>query len=266
MDDTSPLLAGTSPKHRSPNFPAVGFPEALERVRTIFDKERQHAHDPKIAARHLGFSWTGTSKGLIAAAKQYGLLEQQGTDVRVTDDAKAILVHPEGSVEGQAIKARMALKPKLFQEVWERFGPDLPSDETLVAKLQMDWDLASEEAARRFLAAFRASVPIAISAGRPVASPPANRPSGGAGSSGTDSTVAKDPDTMRPADTLEADARSRDRAEGAAPGALDQSWTLGLGATARLTSNRPLTARQRDILRRCIEIFVEVELTPAESS
>jgi hypothetical protein len=147
-------------KGRSPNFPQLTFTEALELARTIWNADKTHTVTVKIAAQHLGYKGvTGASLGVIAAMKRYGLLESIGDDVRVSDNAKMIFVHPEGDPDVDLVVRRLAMLPALFGKVLAEYK-DLPSDATLRAKLETQWGFASEKAADTFIRALHEAIRI----------------------------------------------------------------------------------------------------------
>lgn len=122
---------------RSPNYPYIGLPAAIERVRKIYDKEHQGRMSKTVVAKHLGFGGlNGISMSVISALGKYGLLATIDDDMQVSDDALTILVDPSDSEDrAQAIR-RAALKPELFTQLHKHFGGTVPSDVNLVAYLQ----------------------------------------------------------------------------------------------------------------------------------
>jgi len=122
---------------RSPNYPYIGLPTAIERVRKIYDKEHQGRMSKTVVAKHLGFGGlNGISMSVISALGKYGLLASIDDDMQVSDDALTILVDPPDSEDrAQAIR-RAALKPELFTELHKHFGGTIPSDVNLLAYLQ----------------------------------------------------------------------------------------------------------------------------------
>lgn len=149
-------------KGRSPNFPMLTFSEALAYARKIYEKDRTNTVSNDLAAQHIGFSGeTGASLGALAALKRYGLLEVVGGDVRISNDAKVICVHPSNTddEEVDAIVRRLAMLPPLFTKVLDAFD-ELPSNDNLRAKLQSNWSFASAKAADTFIRALREAVSI----------------------------------------------------------------------------------------------------------
>lgn len=150
-------------RERSPNYPALTFTAALERAKTIWEKEKRAHVAPQVAARHLGYkTMNGAAFQTLGALKRYGLVVSTGKkDIRVSDDAHFIFVHPEGHADRVKMMAKLAMSPSLFGKILGVYGDDMPSDENLVAKLQTDeWGFKSEEAARAVVRALRDAVRV----------------------------------------------------------------------------------------------------------
>jgi len=124
-------------KARSPNYPAIGLPEAIEKVRAIFDnKDHKHKVPKEVIARHLGYTGlNGASLPVISALLKYGLLEGRGDALQVTDVAVSLLVDQPGSPERTGALQRAAARPALFAELDKAFPGGLPSDAALEAHL-----------------------------------------------------------------------------------------------------------------------------------
>lgn len=163
-DDLSETRGAAVKRDRSPNYPALTFMEALDCARRIWDRDKRHPVTKDVAAQHMGYTKaSGATIPLVASMKRYGLLEAVGKELRITDDAHFIFVHPEDSAERTALIRKLALQPSLFGEVLQKFSGQLPSDATLRAKLQTEWKFASPNAADTFIRALREAVKIAES-------------------------------------------------------------------------------------------------------
>ena len=114
---------------RSPNYPAIGLREALERVKTIYGAEQHLAAPKEVIAKHLGFNGVnGGSNRIISALAKYGLLEEiSGDKVRVSGLARSIL-HPANDLEKVAAITEAATKPAIFAEIASEWGGAKPSD------------------------------------------------------------------------------------------------------------------------------------------
>lgn len=132
----------------------------MERVRTTWDREKKHPVSVEVLVTHWGYT-VKSSGGRIAVAAllKFGLLEEQdsstGRQVLLTERAlKAVL--GEESQKRQAIK-EAALTPSMYRELWNRFGPDLPSDESLRNKLLLEYSF-NEAAVSGFIKDYKESV------------------------------------------------------------------------------------------------------------
>ena len=88
-------------------------------------------------AGHWGFK-PKSSGGLqtIGALKQYGLLEDVGGNlherkVKLTDLARRITLHKEGSDERAELLRRAAVNPPLYSDMFSKWGRGVPSDENI---------------------------------------------------------------------------------------------------------------------------------------
>jgi hypothetical protein len=130
-----------SKKVRSPSFPFINLPEALERARVFFDREHRHETDPEVAVRHWGYSPRSSGGNqTLAALRAFGLLEMVGEGkVRLTERAVRVLLDErEESPEREQLLRQAALSPALHSRIWERYKGVLPSDATLRLYLVAD--------------------------------------------------------------------------------------------------------------------------------
>lgn len=117
---------------RSPNYPQISLPEAIERIRRIYQAEHTHRAGDEVLAKNLGYnSLNGTSRSILSALKKYGLLQPDGDGFRVSDDAVDIIELPLDDPAHSSAVQRAAFKPALFAELFETFGTALPSDSNL---------------------------------------------------------------------------------------------------------------------------------------
>ena len=116
---------------RSPNYPAVGLPEAVERVRKLYELQHQTPEEREIVAQHLGYGGlNGQSLKLLSALIKYRLLEKADNGgLRVSDLAINILF-PENDDRSQSIRTA-AFAPDLFSDILNRWPDHPPTDESL---------------------------------------------------------------------------------------------------------------------------------------
>lgn len=118
--------------HRSPNHPFFDLKEAVEKIGAVYEKERLSPTAPLVVVKHLGYSaLNGPGGRTISGLRQFGLLEESGGRVKVSEDAYSILRFGPESEQRKSALRRAALKPALYRELYGQF-PDLTaSDDTL---------------------------------------------------------------------------------------------------------------------------------------
>jgi hypothetical protein len=116
---------------RSPNYPALGLPEAIEKVASIYRAMHTHAGPREVVAKAMGYTGlNGASATAVSALHKYGLLEKDGEEIRVSERAMRIL-HPHlPSERAQAIQ-EAGRDPALFAELAERFPGKMPNEDLL---------------------------------------------------------------------------------------------------------------------------------------
>lgn len=117
---------------RSPNFPAISLPEAIDRIVKIYAKEQTIPATRDTIAEHLGYSgMNGASLKVVSALLKYGLLEEaKDKHLKVSDLAMAIM-HPASDQEKTDALRQAAEGPALFQKLNTQFEGRRPSDTNL---------------------------------------------------------------------------------------------------------------------------------------
>ena len=134
-----------SSRTRSPAYPGVNLETAIKRTRELYAQDKMSPVPLAIAVRRWGFK-EKSSGGLIttAALKSFGLVRDSGTGkerkLQLTEDARRILLDTrQESAERDLLIKEAALKPKIHNALWKKWGLELPSDETLRHALIFDW-------------------------------------------------------------------------------------------------------------------------------
>jgi hypothetical protein len=143
---------------RSPNYPALDLRESYQRTRQLWNKERRTAVPPDVAAKAIGYSGiSGPSRSAIAAMKKYGLVDSDGSLVKVSDLAVRLIMSTSDE-ESLPILRELALKPELFNQLYTQYGQ--ASDDAirsyLVAKLNF-----SDSGAAQAIKAYRETYSLA---------------------------------------------------------------------------------------------------------
>lgn len=116
---------------RSPNYPAISLPHAIEKVTTLYQNQHTHGAPREVAVKSMGYnSLNGASATAISALRKYGLLDREGEEVKVSQRALRIL-HPHSAQERIEAIHEAAGLPPLFVDLAERFPGRLPSEEVL---------------------------------------------------------------------------------------------------------------------------------------
>jgi hypothetical protein len=135
MSDQQTVTPGSKPlKGRSPSYPGISLPTAIDRARTIYEYAQHHTVPLATVTSKWGYKkpTTGPASVTYAALKKYGLLTDEGAGegrvARLTDLAvRTLHSNPE---QDEAIR-EAALSPPIMREWWNRFGTNLPPDESL---------------------------------------------------------------------------------------------------------------------------------------
>lgn len=153
---------------RSPAYPFVNLETAIARAQEFFDKEQRNAANINVAMKHWGYK-EDSSNGAqtIAALVSFGLFQDEGIGekrkVRLTQDALRILLDERpNSKERAALIRQVALAPKIHQQLWEKWGNDLPSDAQLRHTLLLEWPVPfNENAVDTFIREYKDTIAFA---------------------------------------------------------------------------------------------------------
>lgn len=129
---TNPAPAAPSVRQKSPNYPNASLPDAIERVRRVFEGDRAAPLEREVVARHIGYSGiSGAADKTIASLMQYGLMERVGKgEIRVSSRALDIL-HPDTPHQRLDALRAAAFAPPVFKSIRERFPEAIPSNDAL---------------------------------------------------------------------------------------------------------------------------------------
>lgn len=117
---------------RSPNYPAISLPDAIERTEVIHKTDGKKPVPREVIAKHLGFGGlNGASLTVLSALGKYGLIEPVGSgEARVSDLAMRIM-YPHDPDEQRVAIEEAAFRPALFAKFREKWPDRPPSEETL---------------------------------------------------------------------------------------------------------------------------------------
>ncbi len=248
--------AAAEKRERSPNFPAIAFDAALENTKKLWMQAKKYPLSVELALKHMGYTNNGRSFRVLSALRKYGLVVPEGKEIRVSDDANAIFIYPEGSEERESRIKRLAMQPAIFRQVLQKFPGELPADDHLAAKLQHDMEFTAS-AAEELIKVLRHSMRTAG----------VDR-----GESGADSAMEViAPEAAPMPQPIASAIASSPRAAGpivsALPGAPQEkhAWKLGNGVWAEITITGTLRAKQLDKLKGYVALLDAEEDTEGKS-
>ncbi|MBX3093609.1 MAG: hypothetical protein KF680_03585 [Cryobacterium sp.] len=159
---------------RSPSYPALDLGVALQRAEELYRAERQNAVPMQVAIRHWGYtSQSGRSNSVVSALKKYGLIVDSGSGrarkVQVTDATRRILEHPDAG-ERLALIQKAALLPRMHNEMWKKYGADMPSDSAWAWELKEELDF-TDVGAVEFIKEYRETIKFAQLGGEEAEDP-----------------------------------------------------------------------------------------------
>jgi hypothetical protein len=144
-------------KERSPSYPFISLPRAIERAQAFSDAHRRSP--ARVSTVADTWRYAPSSSGLLqtlSALKAYGLLEDTGKGqdrkVQLTDLAQRLLHDSRPGAKEAAVK-EAALSPRLFAEYAEKWLPIRPSDSHCLSELRLDRGF-TEAASKVFLRSF----------------------------------------------------------------------------------------------------------------
>ncbi len=158
-----------SPKRnrtRSPSYPYVDLPTALEKAAILWRAEGRHPVAVNLAMQHWGYKEeSSTGFSCIAALKKFGLVDHEGMGesrhVRLSNLALTILLDNDpGSDARRDALRNAALGPRIHAELWDRYGAELPSDQSLRRFLVLERSF-NEAAVDELLEEYRATMAFA---------------------------------------------------------------------------------------------------------
>ena len=117
---------------RSPQYPAIGLREAVEKVKLVWEKDHMNELSRQVVAGHMGYaSLNGKSLAVLSAIGKFGLLEGRGDQNKVSELALKIFAHEPGDPERIEALKSAAAQPVLFSEIQEKFSGGKVSDQAL---------------------------------------------------------------------------------------------------------------------------------------
>jgi hypothetical protein len=144
-------------RHRSPNYPLISLPKAMERAEALWRHDKTHKVPLRVAVSRWSYK-PQSSIGVqtVAALKAYGLIDVSGEGenrlIGVTERARRIVLKSDDATQ---LKQEAALSPAILRDIWDRYREEgLPSDDVISHFLQLHRHF-NENAIPAFLANLR---------------------------------------------------------------------------------------------------------------
>jgi hypothetical protein len=149
-------------RQRSPNYPAVGLKEAIDRLKLFMKEDGRAGAAPGIAAKHIGFSTAhGQAYSVLAALKKFGLVEDK--DGRLIPTQRAVEINSLPESDPRRLKAirDAALSPAIYAELIAQYkDTGLPATDTLAGELEA-YKGFNPNAVKEFLKGFKDTLDFA---------------------------------------------------------------------------------------------------------
>lgn len=150
-------------KHRSPNYPLFDLEKAVERAKSLYEKDKMHKVPIGTVHERWGYKkHSAAGNQAVAAVKSYGLATVEGEGenrkVAVSDAGRRIVLDAPDRAE---LLKTAALGPSLFRSLWEAYREEgLPSDEVLEHHLVFERNF-NEDFVGNAIARFKGTVAFA---------------------------------------------------------------------------------------------------------
>lgn len=129
MTTTTTTTTPGAKRIRSPNYPAISLTDALERLARMYPKVHTHKVDRATMAQAAGYAGiNGAALSVLSALKKYGLIEEIGDDLRVTERAVTLIADPIDSPSRKEAIQAAAFAPTLFAEIRAQLPGSVPDD------------------------------------------------------------------------------------------------------------------------------------------
>ncbi|MCK4626395.1 MAG: hypothetical protein KAV00_13840 [Phycisphaerae bacterium] len=130
-----------SRKHRSPNYPVIGLQKATELTKVLYDAYKRNQVPVELVHQKWSYkAHGGVGNQTVAALKSYDLIDVDGSGknrtIKISERAYKIL---ENHPDRKRLLQESALKPLVYQELWEQYGAGaLPDNEIIRHYLKFD--------------------------------------------------------------------------------------------------------------------------------
>src|SRR5208283_1821517 len=146
---------------RSPGYPMLSLEEAIQKIKILWEKDRNKTIPIEAAYSHLGYkTMGGYASRVIAAMKKFGLIYEKQNDIILTDEAVDLALHEPSDATYIETVGKLALRPTIYEKLFNEYNGNLPSDATLKVKLIKEYEFNPDKV-NGFLSDFRKTIEFA---------------------------------------------------------------------------------------------------------
>ena len=159
-------MSTKSKRVRSPAYPAISLKAALKKVEDFYQIEGRNIAFLTVALSHLGYSPTsGSGLKVVAALSSYGLIDVVGSGknrkMKLSELAlRIVLDKRENQPEKIQLIQGLALKPKIHQKLWNLWGAEFPSIDSMCHHLIFEEGF-NEKFVKNFVKDYRETIEFA---------------------------------------------------------------------------------------------------------
>lgn len=148
---------------RSPGYPMISLPEAIEKVKTLWEKDKNNVIPIEAAHEHLGYKPnTGYAARVTAALKKFDLISENQGGIKLTNEAVDLILHEPTDEQYIQTVVKLAFRPAIYEKIYDEYDGQIPSDATLKIKLIRDYEF-NPESINDFISGFRKTIEFANS-------------------------------------------------------------------------------------------------------
>jgi len=149
------------PGKRSPGYPMISLDEAVQKAKILWDKDKNNYIPLAAAYEHLGYkSPGGYAARIIAALKKFELISEKQNAIKLTEEAVDLALHNQSDERYIEIIKNLALKPAIYEKIFNKYNSTIPSDSTLRIELIKEHKF-NPESVDDFISSFRKTIEFA---------------------------------------------------------------------------------------------------------
>jgi hypothetical protein len=146
---------------KSPNYPNMSLEEAISKARVLYDKDGKAGAPKKVGLAHLGYNTlSGPALRTLSTLRKFDLITDKDGRIIPSQRSIDLLVYPKNSERYIAALRGIALKPIVYNKLWNKYQDGFPSDASLKAELIDEYNFNPKQV-DRFIADFKKTIEFA---------------------------------------------------------------------------------------------------------